>query len=156
MSFSVKSSESFKNSDETQRHLADTLKKTTFRAAEATDINVFLEIIRNCKKHGDIWRSAQNRTGAPADMNPFALWKVKNTRASDKHSENNDFSSNRSASRPPYTNRFAISCEKHAFFEQTFEKSAQTDFCKKITEFPPVGKVVLLGFLDFFSRQDEN
>jgi hypothetical protein len=44
--FSVKSSESFKNSSETRRHLADTLKTTTFLATEAPDINVFLEITR--------------------------------------------------------------------------------------------------------------
>ena len=28
-----------------------------------------------------------------------------------------------------------------------------TDFCEKITEFPHIGKVLLLGFLDFFSCQ---
>ena len=49
---------------------------------------------------------------------------------------------------------FCLKSEKRRLTE--IEKRAQTDFSKKMTEFPPVRKVVLLGFLDFFSRQDEN
>ena len=103
----------------TREHLTNTRKTTTFLATGAPQvlhIPTVSRFLANFKKHGDIWRSAQKRTVAHADMSLFALWKVKNTRASDKHSENNDFSSNRSASSPPYTNRFAFSCEQHAFF----------------------------------------